>query len=287
MINDHLLRPWPDEVAAALDEFRQGDLIERPPFFYWGVGNYPLWRPTSEELSDEEDDVVILDDDGFTHGIITTQTCDLRGPGSSTKPWLMLSPVYGIEGDPNGIRSLVDRGLVTYLSRVTGLEDRYAVADTRLEFPLEKGYLVGRQPLRGFRTEEEYLRFAEKLAENKRRPALASSIYECVLAPLRERARATSADEIDRVFEHLWELRLRVEGDRVDPIAVQLVVFSSAPPSDDLRAWFDEWWDEARVAAEDRLALLRPDFRDASRRSVSPIEYQGMIPLPLRDLSPE
>src|SRR5947209_2051010 len=103
VISDHVVRPWPQEVADALNAYRQGDLLERPPFFYWGEGRYPLWRPTADELAVGEDDVVVIEDEAFAYGIITTQTCDLRGPGSLTKPWLMIAPVYDIDGDPNGI----------------------------------------------------------------------------------------------------------------------------------------------------------------------------------------
>lgn len=256
MISDSLNAPWPPEVVQGLAAYRQGDLIERPPFFYWGDGRHPLWRPTGADLAADEDDVVVIEDDAFTHGIITTQTCDLRGLGSLKKPWAMVAPVYHLEGDPNGIRAQIERGAVAYLTRVTAIENDFAVADTRIEFPVEKGYLVGRTPQRGFRTEDEALQFADKLAECRRRPALANDIYELLLVPLKERLANAQPDEQQQLLENLWEIRLRIEGDRTEPIAVQLVVFTSGPATAEQREWFEDSWDASRLAAADRLNIF-------------------------------
>src|SRR5689334_4241487 len=67
VINDHILSR-PQAVTDALDTYKQGDLVEGPPFFYWGDGRHPLWRATENALEEDEDDVVVLDQQPLAYG---------------------------------------------------------------------------------------------------------------------------------------------------------------------------------------------------------------------------
>ena len=96
MIDQHIKRPWPREVLEALRLFKQGDLIDKPPFFYAALP--PLEIFDAGGLIDEEPQVVELHpDDAPPYGIITTQTCDLDEQGEPSQPWLQVSPVYEVE----------------------------------------------------------------------------------------------------------------------------------------------------------------------------------------------
>ena len=93
MIDRHIKAPWPPEVAEALAHFRQGDLIERPPFFYGRHATIEIFDaggPAEEESQVHE----VHPDDAPPYGIITTQTCDINEQGTPTQPWIQVSPVW-------------------------------------------------------------------------------------------------------------------------------------------------------------------------------------------------
>ncbi len=98
VIDRHIKAPWPPEVAEALAHFRQGDLIERPPFFYGRHATIEIFDAGG--LAEEESQVhEVHPDDAPPYGIITTQTCDLDERGTPTQPWIQVSPVYPLKGD--------------------------------------------------------------------------------------------------------------------------------------------------------------------------------------------
>jgi hypothetical protein len=286
VIDDHLISPWPHEVVDALDGFRQGDLVKDPPMFYWGDARFPLWQPTAEETEAGVADVVLLEEGSLDYAIITTQTCDLREQRTQKKPWFSVAPVYEFAEDSHGLWPLIEAGRVTYLTRVSGLEGSW-VADTRIEMPVEKSWLVGKTSIAGFAGQDEYLTFAERLADARRRPAIADAIYQKVLRPLRDALKKLPTADAAALLGPVWEFRLAVSGDRTSPDAVQLVVLTLGPCPSPILEWFESWWDEARLSADSALVLLRPRFEDADSAGLSVSEYQTLIPLPFADISPE
>jgi hypothetical protein len=83
------------------------------------------------------------------------------------------------------------------------------VADLRIEVPLEKGWLVGREPRPGFATLAEYRTLASRLAVRRGRPALSGPLTEQVVRPLRDWLK----DKGKQYRNQAESLRLRVVGD--------------------------------------------------------------------------
>lgn len=287
LIDAGLLKPWPDDVVASLKTFRQGDLVKEPPFFYFGVPRRALWVLSEPESPDDADpDVFIADERFVPWGVITTQTCDLQEEGRPKKPWFAVAPVYKLLPDDTGLENLIRLERVTYLFHMSGLEPGFWVADTRIEFPIEKAWLVGRTPTPGFKTGMEYRAFAERLASNRRRPALIDTIYTDVIKPLRNRLEKMSVDEVAELRDPVDELLLDLAGDWTNPETVQLVILTDGPCPNAVKEWFEQWWDEAASGAT-KLNLLRPRFESSALGGLPVREYRRMIPLPFSDLSPD
>ena len=86
MIDDRLPEEWPEAVLTAAREWRQGYVVEEPPFFYYRSESDPVWEielAADEEAGDAA--LVELDPDLRSRfGLITTQTCDLYEEGRPT-----------------------------------------------------------------------------------------------------------------------------------------------------------------------------------------------------------
>jgi len=84
MIDEGLPAIWPPSAVDAVKPFRQGDLVESPPFFYAASGDCPIWSLTVGMVEDGYDASipVLADEDAPPYGIITTQSCDLTEPAA-------------------------------------------------------------------------------------------------------------------------------------------------------------------------------------------------------------
>jgi hypothetical protein len=55
LIDCGIPKEWPPEVVAAVKNFEQGHLIERPPFAaFWAVPRYQVWQEPEGEQADGE-----------------------------------------------------------------------------------------------------------------------------------------------------------------------------------------------------------------------------------------
>lgn len=222
MIDDALPEIWPEEVTAAARRFKQGDLVERPPFFYYRTDAFPVWKARVEDDSGEGL-VEVEDDRRPRFGLITTQTCDLyEDTDRPRQPWLSIAPAYDYTphlkpGQDKQIRGGKFRHLVHLTSR--RLPDGLWVADLRIEVPVEKGWLVGREPLEGFESVQDRQVLAERLARRRQRHALSAPLIKQMTVPLRDwlKHEGRAAEETD-------SLRLRVVGDPTTSRVAQLIV---------------------------------------------------------------
>lgn len=160
MIDDALPATWPAEVVAAARRFKQGDLVERPPFFYHRVDALRVWKARVED-EDGEGLVELTDEQRPPYGLITTQTCDLfEDTPRPRQPWFSVAPAYDYSPYlKQGQEKQIKRGRFRYLVHLSSprLPDGLWVADLRLEVPVEKSWLVGREPLDGFDSVAERL----------------------------------------------------------------------------------------------------------------------------------
>jgi hypothetical protein len=256
VIDRHIKAPWPPEVAEALAHFRQGDLIERPPFFYGRHATIEIFDaggPAEEESQVHE----VHPDDAPPYGIITTQTCDINEQGTPTQPWIQVSPVYPLDDDEPPRKA--------YLVELTGPAGKHLVADLRIELPLEKSLLAGRVPIRGFATEEQENAFGRLLGTRRARAALANELVDTVIHLIGKR-KSNNKGKSRPVWAQLWRLGLQIEeGTRLKPVAVRLHVLSIGQPSDQVLGWFADWEDATRVEAEAvGITLLTTRHHDAT-----------------------
>lgn len=183
MINRGLPARWPDSVLDATQRFRQGHLVESPPFFYWGAAAHAVWELTATAGNSGDEEIIELDArDRAAYGLITTQTCDIN-EAKPKHPWIHVAPVEQMgEAD---LAAMVRQHRVSYLVPLTPPAlDGLWVADLRLEVPVEKGWLVGRRPVEAYATEAEYELLAQRLSWKRERPALADALVAGVYQPL-------------------------------------------------------------------------------------------------------
>jgi len=263
VIDEGLEQPWPQPVRAAVEPFLQGHLIAQPPLFYAADLRHPVWRTTrlvADEIADAdrgEDFVDLAAEDRPPYGIITTQSCDLAEERPEPQqPWLAVAPVYALAPDSR----LRDREYIFELSP-PDVEGGIWVADLRIEVPLENSLLAGRTPIEAFPSEDGYIAFANFLARRRGRPALASVFHEVLSATTRrlKNERNAHLNLARRARRNVYKLMLAIEdGTRLAPVAAKLYVVTDGPPTDDTRAWFALWWNEARLVAERHGLQLHP-----------------------------
>jgi hypothetical protein len=269
MLDEGVQSPWPDDVREANAPFKQGDLIEKPPFYYMRANGIRLWGRSDDEAEASEDDfelVELVPEGAPPYGIITTQTCDLSGEGAEPRlPWFQVAPVYKVDG--SAAQSLLFR---LYITRLTAPQfaSEVWVADLRIELTFEKGILVGRTPIESFEDERGYIDFAELLGRRRARAALADVLVEVVSQGIKTKRSGTPNVLKKRVWASLQPggLRLSIdEGTRLEPKDAMLHVVTRGPASEELQEWFAEWWDEARpIALERGFSLLTTQFHDGT-----------------------
>jgi hypothetical protein len=293
VINEHIREPWPEDVRQTLSEFRQGDVVEAPPFFYVHGGAIRLWEPPEDEDEDDAagDEFVAFasqveelhPDDAPPLGIITSQTCDLDEQGMPTQVWFQVSPVYRIPDDGREAERLLSK---QYTIELDGpeLPDGRWLADLRIELPIEKSWLIARRPMRGFSSEDQAEAFGRKIGRRRARPALANRLVDTVTGLVRARKQVRSPGSLKRLTREIWaedvyRIMLDIEGGtRLEPIAVRLHVVCRGDPTERAQEWFADWEDEARKAAGDAgIELHATHFHNG--RTINLHEYDRWIEL--------
>lgn len=286
MIDEGLPDPWPPEVLEALARFKQGDLVEQPPIFYAASPAHGIWDLTrGAGVADAEEDLLELaDEDRPQYGLITTQTCDIAEEGRPDHPWIQVVPVYQMVDVSDADRRLLEEHRRSHLVLLhpPDLPGGTWVADLRIEVPIEKSWLVGREPIESLRAEDDYQVLAERLAAKRDRPALATPVVTTVIRPLtnwlRGNAGMREAAKVDQLRLAVGPTRLQVDR------ANLLVLTSDAPLSEADRVPWDRWWNRTRPkAAEAGIDLLGNQYE--SYDTLSAQVYRTTVPLDFGYLS--
>jgi hypothetical protein len=277
---------WPDEVLRSVGRFRQGHLVERPPIFYAAAPRMGIWDLTRNagDPNSAEDLIEIADNDRPDYGLITTQTCDLAEEGRPDQPWFQVAPVYRLENlSAEDMELLKAHRKSSYvLLDPPALDDGAWIVDLRIEVPLEKGWLVGREPIEAFGSEEAYAILGNRLAARRDRPAIATAAMNTVVRPLanwvRGKAGLREAGRVD-------ELRLAVGP---SPLQVEraslLILTRDEPLPDDARIPWDRWWQRTQPrAAEQGIDLIANQYE--SLETLSARAYRNSIALDFTYLS--
>jgi hypothetical protein len=287
VINEGLPEEWPADVIAAVGAFQQGDLVERPPFFYVGSAKCGIWQLT-RELGDPAlgDELFELDPEfGPKYGMITTETCDLvEEDGRPRQPWCAVAPVYDASSKmgENEI-DLLNRGRYAFFRRVesSDLPGGLWVVDARIEFPMEKSWLVGRRPIRTCQDEVESQSLAGWLAGRRDRPILAKSLHRALITPMRRWIERMSTARRATALEGLSEVRMTISGSPMDPDGVGLILVSENDPiSEAMRGeWEAKWpnW-QSRLDSE-QISLIGNSYRTYD--SLSARLYRESLQVPL------
>ncbi len=292
---------WPEGILNALKQFRQGDLVALPPMAYLTDPHAPIWEASkvfAEQLAAAGEDMapdIIRFPEGLTppYGMITTQTCDIveEDTTSPVWPWVQLVPVYDMDGDiDSGKKKLLRMGHGwARLLHVPALTAGFFVADFRISFPVEKGWLALQVRVDGFGREELRQQVGDRLTLLGRRPAFSGAFVRVVQRPLRDALKAlknTDRQAFDRMDQLIPEVGVLMDS-RLTPTDVQVVVLCRQPLDGSQRDWWNAWWDGCRqMAVREGIILQALDFKVLDDQYPA-VEYLKLTILPLANLSPD
>jgi hypothetical protein len=164
------------------------------------------------------------------------------------------------------------------------------VADLRISLPLEKGVLVGKEPIEAFDDEISRLIFSDRIASRCRRPAFADVVHDVVIHGLNQwikQEKPAAARENSGRFTDIEEIRFGIEGDRLKPDSIRVVVFMESDLSPADRQPWRNW--QKRVARElrkvDGPKLMSVQF--ASLDKMVARQYRQLVPVRVSALGRE
>lgn len=277
MIDGRLIDPWDDVVVAATKAFDQGDLVDQPPFFYAAKPSRAAWASSklmADDVDADEDIVIELDPaDRPPFGIITSQGCDVDE--AFRKPWVQIAPVYPLEHYATDDKRVaeIQRDSVPHLIPLDPpLTAGYWVADLRIEMPVEKSWLAGREPIPAFATDAGRHDFARRLAGRLERPALPAVVHAAVVRPLRRWLDRRGTEVRASMAEAGVEFRLLTQPDNGAIACRLLVVGRRGPVPTAVIDALDAWW-AGRMADERADGVVLLGCRYGTSDDISMREY--------------
>jgi len=285
---------WPSGVLSALRQFVQGDVVEKPPFFYFADPARPVWARTRAYAagSDGPEVIEMPDNAGPPYGVITSQTCDIGEEDAQRpiRPWVQLCPVYDrvTDLDSGWRRKLAKGDGPRYLMHLPALPGGFWVADFRIEVPVEKGWLATCAKLDGFRDEAAQRKVGERIAMLRSRPAFADRFVRLVQRPLvtaLKELRSTKRDLYDRMDAQVEEVAVELNS-LLDPRDARITLLVPGQVDPDIEDWWRSWWDTTSESCSNAgLDLQAFAIRKTSEVTVA--EYRRMTTVPLTRISPE
>jgi hypothetical protein len=285
MIDTWIQGAWPGAVTSAAQRFRQGHVLVWNSVAFAAAFAHSVCSVTSE--GDGGGNGYVRVDDAWPYVLITSQTCDIceEGKRRPRMPWVSVVPVYDILPVlRDGQAGLVRQNRIGYLVPLTHQdfqqEGRLWVADLRIEYPLEKGVLVDRDPIEAFAKETDYVYLGDKLAYRRNRPAIDARVRKFIASPFGDWLEKNEA-----VAANITEVRIRCapQWDTVEQ--AQLVILIGDPAMlESTTESIMSWWDQALGAVPDNLAFLVPDiqlyrdFRYEASLAAIPVDYSDLSP---------
>jgi hypothetical protein len=277
---------WPEAVRLAAGQFEQGDLVEQPGFFYLGSAQHGIWRLTREAGDPEQSaELFELDpDQAPTFGMITTETCDIvEEDGRPRNPWVSVAPVYKLEGvDANNL-DLLKNKRVAYMRQLTSssFKDATWVVDVRIEFPVEKSWLVGKSPVCAFRESEEKAELASFLANRRDRPVLAGDLHKALLTPMRRWIERRKPTQREVILADVAEVRMAISGSALSPDGASLILIGDKGPiaREVRQAWDERWQDWHSKLEAAGISLLANEYTTLDELSARKYISSFRIPL--------
>jgi hypothetical protein len=281
---------WPSAVQEAVGRYEQGDLVEKPAFFYVGSARHGVWRFTREVGDvDLTDELFELDqEEAPPWGMITTETCDLvEEEGTPRHPWVSIAPVYRIEGLDANKLSLLENRRVAYMRKLTAprFNGEVWVVDVRVEFPVEKSWLVGRNPVQAFQSAQEKAELATFLSRRRERPVLADDLHKALLTPLRRWIEQAKARR-EIILRGVLEVRVAVSGSPLTPDGAFLIIIGDKEPIPESarEMWEEKWPNWHKRLEQVGITLLTNEY--ATLDSLSARRYNESFRVPLESFLP-
>lgn len=291
---------WPEGVLDAVAQFRQGDLAESLPLFYWAAPRRAVHARTRFYADQEHlDDTVVRFAEPAPYGIVTTQTCDLaqEGAGRPNSAWVRLAPVFDAESPhPSDSERRLLRGDARKL--LMQGRDQFRLwlpnhpregtwfADLSFEVSVERGWLASRDPMVVLVNDDARADFATRLAWLAARPAFDSrfvaAVQQPVIEALRE-LRRTNLPAYERMHEQVAELGITLDA-RLAVGQAELSVLHLGL-DDDLDTWWRQLWVKLKAKADGQDFNLLP-LRVAHLDELSARDYRSLTRLPLASISP-
>lgn len=267
MIDDGIPDEWDEAVRLACMGFRQGSLVEAPPFIYVATPAHGIWSLTRASGDDTLAEDLFELEERPPYGLITTETCDVSEEAANhpRQPWISVAPVYDLEGRlENAQEANLRANRVNYLRLLSppALPAGFWVADLRIEVPLEKSWLVGRTAIESLVADNEYEALAHALAGRRERPVYSNDVHIALTRPLRRWVEGMRPARRSVMLDSLLEVRISFAGSPLDPDGAGLVFISdSAALSETARAaWEGKWVDLKRRMDEVGIPLLANEY---------------------------
>lgn len=277
---------WPEDAATALDRWRQGHLIQGS-LGAWLAAGGAVDPVTGDDFTDQAGGLVAaaaeVSDTGYL--AVVSQTCDVVASGPGRRhPFVQVCPVRDVRAvfTPEKVKQIRAGEIVEYvfLSNPPEPGSEWAI-DLRVSMPLSKGALAASQPIEGFATEEDELALAARVATKYERPALHDYLSKELIDDLD--TFLAKAKKTQDWCDDVEQLRLQVEGPRLAPKRVRLIVVTDIDfngllntKKNPLR---DRWKSHKKRLRDAGIAQAAIAFRHVDKMSLH--EYRNSIPINL------
>lgn len=289
---------WPNNSAQEIDRFKQGDIIENLPLFFWSKSSLGVHKFNRDGSGDKDGEGVVEFPWPAPYGVITSQSCDfsIQGKKKAKAAWIHVAPVFQAHvKSPDGtenfsaeqISRIRDGACFSYffLEKLRNVNGGNWYANLSLEVPIEVSYLVGTKCIKGFDTDSERIAFSTRLAWLRGRPAYSSNFESVVRDFIKAKINSLDANpDKDVIKGKIFEVALWGNDD-IDTEGVSIFVLH-APDMDRIA---EEWWNETLNELIDSLGLKGIDVHGATLRPITALsvkDYKSMTTLRVHDFAP-
>jgi hypothetical protein len=249
---------WPVGAAEEIDQWRQGHVLDGAPVSMVSTAA-PFWaagQPVGVELAGLS--VLAGPVAEAQRAMVVSQGCELV---KGSFPAATVVPVYEASAVLTEHQMQTARaGLTWHLVHLTSdwAKDAFWVADLRVEYPIDKSVLLGKQPLEAFADEVGYAKLAERLAALRQRSPVPQPTIEHVVTPLRVQL-ATLRESGGNPLAGVREVRI-ASNHHTAPTAVTLYVVGDGSSPVDVTAWTTAVDAITPLAGSNGITLVGPEI---------------------------
>ena len=117
--------------------------------------------------------------------MLLSQTCDICGEGSRSRPLVNIAPVYDAysryESEQSAIRANKYQYFIPLTAPMFSAANTLWVADLRFDTAIEKGVLLGKSAIDGFASDAEHINALRKIGRIRMRLAISKALGELLI----------------------------------------------------------------------------------------------------------